>query len=861
MVGRSDLSTGLRSLDEVLNGILAGDNIVWQVDCIADYEAFVHPYCKQARADHRKIIYFRFANHKPLLTPDEVTAVHDLHPERGFESLIATVHGVIRDAGRGAFYVFDCLSDLAADWYSDQMLGNFFMLTCPYLYDLETITYFAIFRDRHSSRATEPISSTTQLFLDVYHHGENRYVRPLKVLHRHSPTMNLVHAWRDGNKFEPVTASALISEILTASQWSGLTSDSRPSGRERAFVGAQQHPNRHVIGTELSEADQETFFRLARMVFSRDENMLRLMARYLTIEDILNLHRRMIGTGLIGGKAVGMLLARAILGRSGKFDNLLEPNDSFYIGSDVFYTFMVHNGVWWARQRQMNPNTFLEVAEGARSRILTGRFPEYILQQFRDMLDYFGQSPLIVRSSSLLEDNYGNAFAGKYESVFCTNQGHRERRMEDLLAAVRTVYASTMSENALRYRARRGLLGHDEQMALLVMRVSGEMHGRHFYLAAAGVGYSFNPYAWSEHIDPEAGVLRLVFGLGTRAVDRSDDDYTRIVALNAPDRRPESNMEEVRQYAQRRVDALDLDSNQLTSSYFVDLVETSKDLPIEMFATLDRTVQSRTGTKPWVLTLDGMIKNTDFVEIMRKLLTCLEKAYAYPVDIEFTVNFVGDKQFKVNVVQCRPLQVRGGECMALEEVEAPEEDRILEAHGAIIGQSRRCSIDRLIYVVPEVYSQLPVQERYEVARVLGRLNRAEEPGPENVLLMGPGRWGTSSPSLGIPVAFHDISKVTVLCEIVAMHDNLVPDASLGTHFLSELVEMDMLYLAIFPGQSGNTLETGLLIDTENQLVQLLPDAERWEKCIKVVDVSTLGTPIMLQADAHAQKVVCYFDRT
>ena len=122
---------------------------------------------------------------------DDGLFVHGLSPEDGFESFIADIHRVIEEAGRGTFYVFDCLSDLAVDWYSDQMLGNFFMLTCPYLYDLETVTYFGLLRNRHSSRATGAISETTQLLLDVYRHDGTLYVRPLKVQHRYSPTMDM----------------------------------------------------------------------------------------------------------------------------------------------------------------------------------------------------------------------------------------------------------------------------------------------------------------------------------------------------------------------------------------------------------------------------------------------------------------------------------------------------------------------------------------------------------------------------------------------------------------------------------------------------------------------------------------------
>ncbi|MHC4991880.1 MAG: PEP/pyruvate-binding domain-containing protein [Planctomycetota bacterium] len=600
--------------------------------------------------------------------------------------------------------------------------------------------------------------------------------------------------------------------------------------------------------------------RLARMIISRDEGILKLVAAHLSLKDILYIRRRMIGTGLIGGKAVGMLVARAILERSNpKFRELLEPHDSFYIGSDVFYTFLVTNGVWWARQKQMTPDTFLEAAEGARSRILTGDFPDYLIERFRDMLDYFGQSPFIVRSSSLLEDNFANSFAGKYESVFCANQGHRERRLEDFLAAVRTVYASTMSEKALRYRARRGLLRLDEQMALLVMRVSGAMHGRYFYPAAAGVGLSFNPYAWSEQIDPDAGVIRLVFGLGTRAVDRVDDDYTRIVALNAPGRRPEASFDQVSEYAQRRADALDLESNQLKSSYFMDLVRSSKDLPLEMLASVDRQTETRTGVKPWVLTFEGLLSGTDFVDQMRRMLNALEDAYGCPVDVEFTANFVESGDYRINPVQCRPLQVKGTELTAVPAIYVPRTARLIETQGPVLGQSRMIDIGRFIYVVPSAYGDLPLRDRYEVARLIGRINASAE-GSETqpVMLIGPGRWGTSTPALGIPVSFHDINRVTALCEIVTMREDLVPDVSLGTHFFGELVEMDMLYLALFPKQDGNFLNREFFEASESRLTEIVPDAERWDYMVKVIDVAPTARRVRLLANVRDQNVVCFF---
>lgn len=857
-------STGLPGLDRVLNGILPGDNIVWQVDFIEDYRRLVEPYCDQALKDGRRLLYFRFATHPPVLPDDFGGEIHQLNPEEGFENFIAKIHGVIEEAGYGAYYVFDCLSDLAGDWYSDQMLGNFFRLTCPYLFDLQTVTYFAVFRNTHCDRAMTPIAETTQLLLEVLKHRERIYVRPIKVQHRYSPTMNLLHSWEEDGSFKSVTASSLISEIQSSVPWSGIHADRSRGFWQRTFDHAREVLTKVEKGSLPAEDVREEFLHLLKMIFSRQEQILELAAKYLVPKDLVEMEKRLIGTGLVGGKTAGMLLARAIIRKtlpdSAPF---MEEHDSFYVGSDVFYTFLVENGIWWARQKQRDPKAFLQDSERARHRILTGMFPEYRMKQFADMLDYFGQAPFIVRSSSLLEDNFGNSFAGKYDSVFCTNQGPRERRLQDFLAAVRTIYASTMSERALHYRAQRGLLGRDEQMALLVMRVSGEMHDRSFYPAVAGVGFSFNPYAWNEKIDPKAGVVRLVFGLGTRAVDRSDDDYTRIVAMNAPERRPESNFDQVCQYAQRRMDYLDLEANQLVSGEFDDLQRAcSADLPMALFASEDRSRRDSGSQSRLVLTFDGLLSDTDFVAKLRSVLAGLERAYGRPVDIEFTANFVDETDYKINLVQCRPLHVQGTESPNLPDIDVSAEDSIIKAHGAVIGQSRVLDIDNFVYVDPGLYGQLPLRERHDVANLIGRINYGLAAQKENAVnvFIGPGRWGTSSPELGIPVSFPSISHASVVCEIVAMREDLIPDVSLGTHFLNELVEMDMLYLALFPDQGDNAINEEFFRGSTNSLCDLVGSAEQWEGIVSVIgrpDPQDESAWISLHANALKQTVICF----
>ena len=852
----NNFTTGLKSLDDVLKGILPGDNVVWEVDDIESYRAFVIPYAAEAVRAGRTLIYIRFASHAPLISESDSVEIVELNPSDGFEAFTDGVHQAVRDGGRTAHYIFDCLSELASVWLSDQMLGNFFRLTCPYLFDLETLAYFCIYRNQHSSEAIVPIQNTTQLFLNVYRHEELLYLRPLKVQHRYSSLMNMFHVWKD-DKFKSVTESIIISQILTSSKWSGLKRDARPGFWEREFIRATEA----VSHDENNAEKEQSFDRLLPMIFSRDPHIQELAKRYLSLSDLLELHRRMIGTGLIGGKAVGMVLARKVLAAKDKrFSNVLEEHDSFFIGSDVFYNYLVDNGIWWIRWAIRKKDNFLEEATRARRLVITGKFSDEIIRQFQEMLDYYGQSPFIVRSSSLLEDNYGNAFAGKYESVFCANQGPRERRLDDFLAAVRTIYASAMSEKALNYRARRGMLEQDEQMALLVMRVSGRMYNRAFYPPVAGVGFSFNPYVWDKQIDPHAGVLRLVFGLGTRAVDRSDDDYTRLVAINAPDKRPEHSFDQVRQYAQRRADYLDMEANQLVTGYCGELFDDSDELPLDLLTSGQQSDSGAEASGSMVLTFENLIKNTGFVNEMGTMLRLLKEAYDYPVDIEFTSNFLEDNSYKINLLQCRPLQVQGQNAVALPKLHLSKQNLIIEAKSAVVGQSRLVKIDKFIYVVPKHYAELTVQNRYAVSRVIGDINRKiSQTAEETVMLIGPGRWGTSSPELGIPVHFSEINRVSIICEIVTMRENLIPDVSLGTHFLNELVEMDMLYLALFPVKEGNYLNESFFENTRSILPEILPGQEKLNDVVRVIDAVDLESTshdIILVADAMEQRVSC-----
>ena len=574
MAAFKKIKSGFSEMDEILDHIRLGDNVVWQVSDIEEFRFFAEAFARQAVRDGRNIVYVRFAQHEPVLRDLTGIKVRRFDPDDGFEAFTVAIHEEISREGRDAFYVFDCLSELQSVWYTDLMMGNFFRVTCPYLFELDTVAYFPLLRGRHSFDAVARIRDTTQLLLDVYSGdkggdptegsgssdpGAEIYLHPLKVWNRHSARMFLPHCCTasDGT-FRTIEDGVGMSRYYQITQRvSAGSQDQNYDSHDRFFARAKLDFSE---GRFTSETEEQ----IIASTMTRDERLKSLVKTYFQPVDYFMLRDRMIGSGAIGGKACGMLLARKIAEKEiPEYLSLSEPHDSFYIGSDVFYTYIVSNGCWKLRIRQRTEKEYFSAAEELKEYLLNGEFPSRIREQFLNVIEYFGQSPFIVRSSSFLEDGFGNAFAGKYESVFCVNQGSPQKRLADFEQAVRRVYASTMDYSALEYRRLRGLEKKDEQMAVLVQRVSGSYQGQYFMPCAAGVGYSHSAYKWYPDMDQNAGMLRIVMGLGTKAVDRTKEDYPRLANLDRPTATVLTTVEQKHKFSQRYVDVLDCKENSL----------------------------------------------------------------------------------------------------------------------------------------------------------------------------------------------------------------------------------------------------------------------------------------------------------
>ena len=846
-------STGIPGLDDILQNLKRGDNVVWQVDEVDDFIRFIEPYVERAKKDGKKIIYIRFAEHKPLLKESDQVAVHQLDAKAGFETFAKQVHDIITAGGVGAFYVFDCLSDLLSAWATDLMIGNFFMVTCPYLFKLDTIAYFALLRDRHSFKTIARIRETTQLLLDLYNFENNYYVHPLKVWNRYSPTMFLPHLMKE-DRLIPLSGSNETSRLFDHISVRLGESSRHLDYWDRLFIEAEEAVKKEPEG----ERSRRLVDQICEIMMGREKKMLELVKKNFTLEDLLAIKQRIIGTGYIGGKALGMLLARKIL--KPEWSDYLEPHDSFYVGSDVFYTYIVQNGWWEEWLEHKREDSYFAAAAELLKKMKKGSFPDEIKEQFYRMIEYFGQSPIIVRSSSLLEDGFGSAFAGKYESIFDVNQGSPEDRYARLEELIREVFSSTLSEDALTYRLQRGLNRLDEQMALLIQRVSGERHGRYFFPFLAGVGISNNPFVWHNQMDPQAGMVRLVFGLGTRAVGRAEGDYSKVMALDMPEVTPYSS-EEAKTFSQHDLDLLDIEQNALRTVAISDLLAQKTGVSVDLIGYYDRERSEKlkkigAGGEVWTLDFKKLIRETSFIADIQKILKKLEEAYGYPVDIEYTVNLTKENKLTMNLVQCRPLQSIG----TGKNIEIPEKisrsNLLIRSEGNFMGGNVFHQIIMLVYVDPPAYGDLLMGKKFEVARMIGRLNRQIGDKDKNqAMLIGPGRWGSRDASLGVPVSFAEINNFTALMEMDDPERGFRPELSFASHFFLDLVEAQIFYAALFMDKERVHLDKDWIKKQENILARLLPEEGGFANTVKVIDLAK--KPLKLVSDMVKQKFVVY----
>jgi len=613
---------------------------------------------------------------------------------------------------------------------------------------------------------------------------------------------------------------------------------------------------------------------LTRGMISDQLGFVGVAREHLDIFDLKEIYERRLGRGKIGGKAAGMMLAYKILQEEDPADLLpirqyITIPDSYFVGADVFYDFVAHNQLYpYFNQKYKSREQIEADYPETYEQFVSGQFPGDVVAELAVLVERLGHNPLIVRSSSLLEDNFGHAFAGKYDSFFCPNQGSPGENLTALLDAIRRVYASTLNPNALFYRQQVKLVDYDERMAVLIQRVEGSRHGRYFFPTVAGVAFGRNPFRWSRQIRREDGFLRIVCGLGTRAVDRVANDYPRMVALSHPHLRPEITAAEIKKYSQHFLDVIDLEDNARKTLSVAEVLDS--DYPaIELLASTDEGDYVKSisflgapiDPHKLVLTFERLLKEKAFVVLMKAILGKLERAYGCPVDVEFTLEITpaapSRPRFIIHLLQCRPLSSRKDEPAYQIPQYVPEEDVILTST-RLVPEGIVSRVEYVVYVDPVRYAQVPDRAtKYESGRIVGRLNK--KLAGHRYILVGPGRWGSANIDLGVKVSYADIYNAAMLVEIAFAGTDGMPEVSYGTHFFQDLVETNIYPLSLHPDEEGTVLNRAFFENTPNVLSAFLPDDAPYAEYVKVIDVKAVtgGRFLEVIMNAEEEKAIGY----
>ena len=590
---------------------------------------------------------------------------------------------------------------------------------------------------------------------------------------------------------------------------------------------------------------------------------------FVKITDFANMLQRIIfpvgSHGKLGGKSSGLFLAINML-KSFEDQEVILKNiktpKSWYITSDAMIHFMYHNNLEEMLEQKYKPideirQEYIHVVQLFKN----SNFPTEIVQGLSMALDDFGDKPIIVRSSSVLEDRLGTAFSGKYKSLFLANRGTKSEQLDALMDAIAEVYASTLGPDPMEYRAERGLIDFHEEMGILIQEVVGTQIGDYFFPAYAGVAFSNNEFRWSPRIKREDGLIRMVPGLGTRAVDRLSDDYPILIAPGQPGLRANVSLDDIIRYSPQKMDVINLKSNQFETIDLNELIKKHGDeFPkLEKYISIlkDKHLSKPMGfnidyeNDDFIVTFEGLIEKTSFVKKTHTILKTLQNALGNPVDIEFASN--GEDFY---LLQCRPQSYSKYDAPSPIPVDIPKEHLIFEAD-KFISNGIVPDISFIVYVDPEAYNKISdLNELKSVGTVIGKLNQLLP--KKHFILMGPGRWGSRGDiKLGVNVTYSDINNTAVLIEIARKKGNYLPDLSFGTHFFQDLVEASIRYLPLYPDNEEIAFHDEFLSKSPNALFEILPAYSNLSNVIHVIDVPSItkGKVLRVLMNADLNKAV------
>ncbi|NOX84496.1 MAG: phosphoenolpyruvate synthase [Chlorobi bacterium] len=545
-----------------------------------------------------------------------------------------------------------------------------------------------------------------------------------------------------------------------------------------------------------------------------------------------------IGEGSIGGKARGLAFLDSLIKRNylyNRFEGVeIAIPKSVVIGTDLFDEFMEMNQLYTVALSEENSD------QKILDYFLKAPLPDRLLEDLQTIA-FSVNDPVAIRSSSLLEDSHYQPFAGIYNTYmvpFLKND--RQRVFEMIQQAVKGVYASCFFEDSKAYMKATSNVIDEEKMAIVMQTVCGSQYGDRYYPTVSGVARSVDFYPIPPE-KPEDGTASIALGLGKYIVDgglalRFSPSYPKRVLQTS---NPDMALKETQKYffaLDLNPDHFSVNADDATSLLKLRIREAEKDGALQMISsTYDlhnnvlRDGYNHEGKK--LITFSNILKHNTFplAPILKKVLKLGEKEMGYPVEIEFAVdlNSKRDDKYMFFLLQIRPIS-SPEESVNLNLKDIKREDTILISNSAM-GNGIINDIKDVVYIRPQNFN---ASRNKETVEMIGNLNNEFLKEDKNYILIGPGRWGSADPWLGIPVKWPQISAARLIIE--SGLENYRIDPSQGTHFFQNLTSFRVGYFTINPFINDGYYDLDFLDKQpavfENKVVRHV----RFEKPLKIM---------------------------
>lgn len=604
------------------------------------------------------------------------------------------------------------------------------------------------------------------------------------------------------------------------------------------------------MGVELSDSTrQDVIVGLIQKLITDQLDYTKIARKYLEIEDFKELADHLIfpqeSHGHIGGKGAGIILAGKIIKRRAEWDKDFESiklPKTWYITTDGIYSFLRHNNLEEvSEQKYKNHDQVKQEYQHIVQLFKNSSFTSDLVHGLSVALDDFGEVPIVVRSSSSLEDRFSISFTGKYKTLFLANQGSKSYRLEMLMSAIAEIYATVFSADPISYRRDNGLLEFKEEMGIIIQEVIGKQAGEYFLPLYSVNASSIGQVSYLDRISFEDSLIRLVAGLSTHATERFNNDNPMLISLpinsNSSVRFTDQTQDN---HYQNSLDVINLEKNRFETveaegffkQYggelpFNDLaISVQRDGKQINVPSVNMDMTSDTPS----ITFHGLLNNTDFLRKIKKYLNVLKETFRSEVEIEFASDGTS-----IYLLQCRTINIR--------KINPPptltknvESDAFVFSGTNCILNSDISVISHIIYIQADCFGnfeQLP--DLYELSLIIGKLNRLLP--PRNFIIMASAMFGSKGDqNRSVPVTYSDISNTAALIEFDLPENLNVLQQSIGSNFFNDLLESNIQYIQIIDNDDHEYFNRDIINQSQNNLAYYLPDYQSYENFIKVVDV-------------------------